>query len=73
MKKDKEFHGANLRTLICTGISQAISDGLDMQNYKHRNWVIDKIEERLQSDEFTAVCTSNGTTFEKTFTPKKNE
>lgn len=63
------FHGANLRTLIDTHISLAIIAGKDLSSYRERNEMIDEIEKRLESDEFNAVCTSNGTTFELKFKP----
>lgn len=72
-KHSKEFYGANLRTLIDTEISKALHNGINLKVYNYRQCVIDEIEKRLQSDEFTAICTDNGTTFEKTFDPKKNK
>jgi hypothetical protein len=61
-----DFHGANLRTLIDTHIS--LFKG-DLSNYHDRNKMIDEIQERLMSDEFTAICLDNGTTYTKSFTP----
>jgi len=68
----EEFYGARLRTLIECGISSALMDTkIDLSLYANRQLLIDKIEERLEGTEFNAICTSNGTTFEKSFTPTK--
>lgn len=63
-----EFWGANLRTLIDTSIS--LFEG-NLNHYNDRQKLIDSIEERL-TNEFNAICLSNGTTFTKTFTPSYN-
>lgn len=58
--------GINLRSLLDGELAMAIHE-IDLANYKERNQLIDKIESRLMENDW--ITMSNGTTFEKTFTP----
>jgi hypothetical protein len=60
--------GINLRSLLDGELAIAI-DSVDFSNYKERNKFIDKLENRLMENDWISM--SNGTTFEKTFTPTK--
>lgn len=59
--------GINLRALLDAQISMALRH-LDLSNYEQRNNFIDYIEERIMECDWISM--SNGTTYEKTFTPK---
>jgi hypothetical protein len=63
--------GINLRTLLDTSISIALRS-MDLSNYEQRNKFIDMIEKRIIEDA-DWISMSNGTTYEKTFTPKSNK
>lgn len=59
--------GMNLRTLLDTSISIGLRT-MDLSNYEERNKLINFIEERIMECDWISM--SNGTTYEKTFTPK---
>jgi hypothetical protein len=62
--------GINLRSLLDAEISIALRNkDIDLSNYKERNSFIDMIEDRISDCDWISM--SNGTTFEKTFTPSK--
>lgn len=63
--------GMNLRTLLDTSISIGLRT-MDLSNYEERNKFIDLIEKRIIEDA-DWISMSNGTTYEKTFTPKTNQ
>ena len=58
--------GINLRSLLDGELAMATRD-VDFSNYKERNQFIDKLENRLMENDWISM--SNGTKFEKTFTP----
>lgn len=60
--------GINLRSLLDGELAMAIRD-TDFNDYEQRNKFISKIEERLKENDWISM--SNGTTFEKTFTPSQ--
>ena len=60
--------GINLRALLDGELAMAIRE-IDLNNYNERNDFISKIEERLKQNDWISL--SNGTTFEKTFTPSR--
>jgi hypothetical protein len=60
--------GINLRALLDAEISMALRD-VDLSSYRERNLFIDRIEARIS--DYDWISMSDGTTFEKTFTPSK--
>lgn len=58
--------GINLRSLLDGELAMAVGN-VDFSNYNERNQFIDKLENRLMENHWISM--SNGTTFEKTFTP----
>lgn len=58
--------GISLRSLLDGELAIA-AKAIDLSNYKERNKLIDEIERRLNENDW--ITMSNGTTFEKTFTP----
>ncbi len=61
--------GTNLRSLLNAEISIALKNNVDLSNYGERNSFIDMIEDTISGYDWISM--SNGTTFEKTFTPSK--
>jgi hypothetical protein len=59
--------GITFRKLLDGELALA-SKKVDFNNYYERNEFIDNIEKRLMENDWISM--SNGTTFEKTFTPK---
>lgn len=59
--------GITFRKLLDGELAMA-SKKVDFNNYNERNKFIDNIEKRLMENDWISM--SNGTTFEKTFTPK---
>lgn len=60
--------GLNLRSLLDGELAMALKK-YDLGVYDERNSFIDELEKRIS--EYEWISLSNGTTFEKTFTPKK--
>ena len=60
--------GINLRSLLDGELAIAMRSA-DFNNYEERNNFISKIEKRLEENDWISM--SNGTTFEKSFTPGK--
>ncbi len=60
--------GINLRSLLDGELAMTIGK-VNFSNYNERNQFIDKLENRLMENDWISM--SNGTTFEKTFTPTK--
>lgn len=58
--------GITFRKLLDGELAMA-SKKVDFNNYNERNKFIDNIEKRLMENDWISM--SNGTTFEKTFTP----
>lgn len=66
--KEQDGIGINFRSLLDGELALAVKK-IDFSNYNERNNFIDKIEDRLKKNDWISM--SNGTTFEKTFTPKR--
>lgn len=66
-EENEEDNGLNLRALLDAELSSKI----DFSNYKERNKLIDKIEERIRLSDW--VTLSNGETFKKSFTPTQKK
>lgn len=66
--REENETGINLRSLLDGELALA-DKKIDFSNYNDRNNFIDKIEDRLMGNDWISM--SNGTTFEKTFTPKR--
>ena len=62
--------GINLRSLLDAEINIWLRC-MDLSKYEQRNNFIDYIEERIMECDWISM--SNGTTYEKTFTPKTNQ
>lgn len=60
--------GINLRSLLDGELALAMKN-TDFNNYKERNDFITKIEDRLMENDWISL--SDGTTFDKSFTPTK--
>jgi|ERR1035437_250238 hypothetical protein len=58
--------GINLRSLLDGELAMAVR-GIDLNIYQERSDFIEKIEKRLKECDWISM--SDGTTFEKTFTP----
>ena len=72
MKTSENNIGINIRTIIDSQISLALSDGVNLEYYIDRNKVIDEminIFEGLQPGDW--LTTDNGTTFDLSFIPTK--
>lgn len=61
-----EKMGINLRSLLDGELAMAM-DNIDLSNYKERNDFISRLESRLMENDWISM--SNGTKFEKTFSP----
>ena len=66
MMNEDDRMGINLRSLLDGELAMAVRS-IDLSNYKERNDFISKIEERLMDSDWISM--SNGTTFQKSFTP----
>jgi len=61
-------NGINFRSLLDGELAMAASQ-LDLNDYRQRNEFISKLENRLSESDWISM--SNGTSFEKTFTPSQ--
>lgn len=68
LKEGSDGIGTNLRSLLDGMITIALKEG-DLSMYDFRNDLISKIEKRLNEGDWISL--SDGTTFEKTFTPRQ--
>lgn len=66
MINEDDRMGISLRSLLDGELAMA-ARSIDLSNYNERNDFISKIEERLMQSDWISM--SNGTTFEKSFTP----
>ena len=66
MINEDDRMGINLRSLLDGELAMAVRS-IDLSNYRERNELISKIEDRLMQSDWISM--SNGTTFEKSFTP----
>jgi len=72
MKTSENNIGINIRTIIDSQISLALSDGVNLEYYIDRNKVIDKMMKIFEDMDINDwLTTDNGTTFDLTFIPTK--